>query len=515
MNLTTENILLIGSILLFISLFAGKTSYKFGVPVLILFITIGMLAGSEGIGGIYFDNPKTAQFIGIVALNFILFSGGLDTDWRMVRPVLWQGITLSTLGVLTTAAILGLFVWAVTDFTLLEGLLLGSIVSSTDSAAVFSILRSKNLALKGHLRPVLELESGSNDPMAYVLTIVFTGLVVNQDASLATIVPVFLQQLLLGGLLGFLFGKAGEFLINQIRFDYEGLYIVLVIAIMFFSFSFTDFVGGNGFLAVYICAVYLGNHDLIHKKKILKSFDSFAWLMQIILFLTLGLLVFPTQIVPVIGIGLIISAFMILLARPISIFLSLLPFKVDLRSRFFLSWVGLRGAVPIVFATYPLIAGAGKANMIFNIVFFISLTSVLIQGTTLPLVARWLKLTLPAELKVKTQSDMELYDSIKSLLAKVTIPASSSVAGKQIVHLGIPKPLMISLIIRDKQYIIPRGDTVLESGDVLYVLSENSAQLEELKRCLDVECINEGEYVPDSEIVTDKTDITESHVGNK
>lgn len=486
MTLTTENILLIGSVLLFISLFAGKTSFKFGVPVLILFISIGMLAGSEGLGGIYFDNPKTAQFIGIVALNFILFSGGLDTDWKSIKPVLWQGISLSTLGVMLTAFIVGLFVWAITDFTLLEGLLLGSIVSSTDSAAVFSILRSKSLALKGNLRPTLELESGSNDPMAYILTIVFTGLVVSQDSGFWGIIPMFFSQLILGAIIGLVFGKISTWFINHIRLDYEGLYIVLVIAIMFFTFSFTDFVGGNGFLAVYLSSVFLGNQDLIHKKKILKSFDSFAWLMQIVLFLTLGLLVFPSQIIPVIGVGLVISLFLIVVARPISVFISLAPFKVNLRSRWFLSWVGLRGAVPIVFATYPLLAGAEKANMIFDIVFFVSLTSVLIQGTTLPKIADWLKLTLPEELKKRTKTDMELSDSIKSLLTEIHIPKNSSVAGKQIVQLGLPKTTHISFILRGNKYITPSGSTIMEVNDKLYVLSENKDSLSEVFECLNM-----------------------------
>lgn len=487
MTLTTENILLIGSILLFLSLFAGKTSSRFGVPVLLLFITIGMLAGSDGIGGIYFDNPKTAQFIGIVALNFILFSGGLDTDWHAVRPVLWQGITLSTLGVMLTASLVGVFVWAVTDFTIYEGLLLGSIVSSTDSAAVFSILRSKNLALKGNLRPTLELESGSNDPMAYILTIVFTGLVVNQNASVWGIVPMFLQQLLIGAALGFVFGKLGTSVINRIKLDYEGLYIVLVIAIMFFSFSATDFVGGNGFLAVYICAVYLGNQDLMHKKKILKSFDSFAWLMQIGLFLTLGLLVFPSHIVPVISIGLLVSLFLIMVARPLSVFISLIPFKAQTRTRWFISWVGLRGAVPIVFATYPLLAGAQKADMIFNIVFFISITSVLIQGTTLSTVAKWLKLTLPEKLKQRTQADIDLFDSIKSRLSEVVIPITCPVVGKQIVELGMPKTTLIAFIQRDDKYITPNGRTVLMGNDKLYLLSESKDEFESSIACLQLQ----------------------------
>jgi cell volume regulation protein A len=453
MNLTTENILLVGSILLFISLFAGKTSYKVGIPVLILFLGIGMLAGSEGIGGIYFDNPKIAQFIGIIALNFILFSGGFDTDWKAVRPILWQGISLSTLGVLITATSVGIFVWAVTDFTIYEGLLLGSIVSSTDSAAVFSILRSRSIALKGNLRPTLELESGSNDPMAYVLTL--------------------LKQIAIGAAMGYIIARLSKIVINGIKLDIEGLYIVLGIAIMFFSFSATDFIGGNGFLAVYICAVYLGNQDLIHKKKFIKSFDSFAWLMQIVLFLTLGLLVFPSQVIPVIGIGLVISIFLILIARPIGVFSSLIMFRGQTREKLFISWVGLRGAVPIVFATYPLLAGVGKANMIFNIVFFISLTSVLIQGSTLSNVAKWMGLTMPESDKPRTQTDIELQNSIKKILTEIIISPECESAGKQIVNLGLPKTILISIIQRDNRFIIPTGVTTLETGDKLFVLTEN------------------------------------------
>jgi potassium/hydrogen antiporter len=486
MTVTTENILLIGSILLFISLFAGKTSFNFGVPVLILFISIGMLAGSEGIGGIYFDSPKTAQFIGIVALNFILFSGGLDTDWQSVKPVLWRGISLSTIGVLLTAGTVGIFVWAITDFTIYEGLLLGSIVSSTDSAAVFSILRAKSVALKGNIRPTLELESGSNDPMAYILTILFTGLVVNQNTGFAGILWMFFLQLALGGLLGLLLGKIGELIINKIRLDYEGLYIVLVIAIMFFIFSFTDFIGGNGFLAVYLSAVYLGNQELIHKKKILKSFDSFAWLMQIVLFLTLGLLVFPSHIIPVISIGLIISIFLMFVARPLSVFISLLPFKEPRRNKILFSWVGLRGAVPIVFATYPLLAGAEQANMIFDVVFFVSITSVLIQGTTLTKVAGWLKLTLPEEMKKVTKKDLEFTEGMKSLLTEIVIPENCPVAGKQIVHLGLPPTTLITFILRGKDYITPSGATVIEENDKLFVLSENKDSLSQVFECLDI-----------------------------
>lgn len=473
MHLTIENILLVGSTLLLLSVIAGKTSYRFGVPVLVLFLAVGMLAGSEGIGGIYFDNPAIAQFIGIVSLNFILFSGGLDTDFRSIRPVLWQGISLSTVGVVCTALILGTFVWAITDFTIYEGLLLGAIVSSTDAAAVFSILRSKNLALKSNLRSVLELESGSNDPMAYVLTIAFLGLIVFPEKSTLSIVPLFLQQMVIGGMAGFVFGRLSRFLINSIKLDFEGLYPVLVIALMYITFSGTTAIGGNGFLAVYLCAVYLGNVELIHKKSILRIFDGLAWLMQIVLFLTLGLLVFPSQIVPMIGIGLAISLFLIVVARPVSVILSLLPFRMTMRKKTYISWVGLRGAVPIVFATYPLLAGIDKASMIFNLVFVISLTSVLIQGTTLPRVAKWLKVSLPEKVKALTHQDRILTAVAHTIRQEILIPPDSYPVGKKIVDLELPDTTLIALILRDGKWITPGGATTIEANDVLTILSSD------------------------------------------
>lgn len=484
MNITIENILLVGSLLLFVSIVAGKTSYKFGVPTLLLFLAIGMLAGSEGIGGIFFDDPKIAQFIGIVSLNFILFSGGLDTNWTAVKPILREGIALSTAGVLLTAVSLGTFVWFVTDFTIYESLLLGSIVSSTDAAAVFSILRSKSLALKTNLRPTLELESGSNDPMAYVLTLAFLTLVINQDQSVLSIIPLFLQQMILGGLAGFGFGILSKVIINKIKLDFEGLYPVLVIALMFITFSATDFAGGNGFLAIYICAVYLGNQDLIHKKTILKMFDGLAWLMQIVLFLTLGLLVFPSQIIPYTGIGLLISSFLIIVARPTGVILSLMFFKMKLRRRFYISWVGLRGAVPIVFATYPLLAGIDKANMIFNIVFFISVTSVLIQGTTLSIVAKWLKVALPEQAKKLSPTDLLLAENPKAAMKEILITPDCTAVNRKIVELGFPKNAIIAMIKKEDSYIIPNGSTRIEAQDTLIVLADRPNVFDEVYKIL-------------------------------
>jgi cell volume regulation protein A len=484
MNLTVENILLVGSILLFVSIIVGKTSYKFGIPTLLLFLAIGMLAGSDGIGGINFDNPQIAQIIGIVSLNFILFSGGLDTNWTSVKPILKEGLVLSTLGVLLTALSLGTFVWLITDFTIYESMLLGSIVSSTDAAAVFSILRSKSLALKANLRPTLELESGSNDPMAYVLTIAFLTLVINQDQSFTSIIPLFFQQMIFGGIAGFAFGKLSKFIINNIKLDFEGLYPPLVIALMFITFSSTNFIGGNGFLAIYICAVYLGNQDFINKKTILKMFDGLAWLMQIILFLTLGLLVFPSQIIPYIGIGLLISLFLIIVARPLSVFISLIFFRMKLRRRIYISWVGLRGAVPIVFATYPLLAGIENAIIIFDIVFFVSVTSVLIQGTTLTVVAKWLHVALPEKLKPVSETEKFIYEIPKAAMKEIEVFTDSYAVKKRIVDLAFPKNARIAMIKRNGKYITPNGFTIIEANDILLVLSDNEDGFEKVNKCL-------------------------------
>jgi cell volume regulation protein A len=347
------NILLIGSLLLLISVIAGKTTNKLGVPTLIFFLIVGVLAGSEGIGGIHFDNASIAQLIGITALNFILFSGGLDTHWESIKPVLWKGIALSTIGVFLTATTVGIFVKYMFGFSIWEGLLLGAIVSATDAAAVFSILRNRGIALKGHLRPVLELESGSNDPMAYFLTITLTGIVASGNADPSVMIISFLKEFILGAAIGYLMGRASVWLVNNIHLETEGLYPVLTLGLAIFTYSVTHAIGGNGFLAIYLCAVIMGNSKMVHKRSLIKFYDGQAWLMQIILFLTLGLLVFPSHILPLIGMGLLISAFLIFVARPIGVFVSLHFFKTNTRSKLFISWVGLRGSVPIVLPPIP------------------------------------------------------------------------------------------------------------------------------------------------------------------
>ncbi len=486
MNIDAGNILLTGSILLLVSVIAGKTTNRLGVPTLIFFLIIGILAGSEGIGGIQFDNAAVAQLIGITALNFILFSGGLDTNWQSIKPVLWRGIALSTLGVFLTALAVGLFVHYVFGFSLTEGLLLGSIVSATDAAAVFSILRNKGVALKGYLRPVLELESGSNDPMAYFLTITLTSLVMSDHIDPAVLVISFLQEFILGAAIGYGMGKTSVWLVNNIKLDSEGLYPGLTLGLAFFTYSLTQAAGGNGFLAIYLCAVIMGNSKMVHKRSLIKFYDGQAWLMQIILFLTLGLLVFPSRVFPLIGMGLLISAFLIFVARPLAVFTTLSFFKSNTRSKLFVSWVGLRGSVPIVFATYPLLAGLPKAELIFNLVFFISISSVLLQGTTLAYVARLLHVTIPQKAKRRTGLDFELTDKIKTAMEEIRIPDDATVIGKRIVELGTPATINILSIERAGVYIVPNGSTKLMGGDILHVLAEDENALELLSATLGI-----------------------------
>lgn len=465
---------------------ASKTSFKLGIPVLIFFLGIGILAGSEGIGGIAFDDPKLAQVLGIVALNFILFSGGMETKWENIRPVVWKGVSLSTLGVLLTAVSIGIFVHLVTNLSILEGLLLGSIVSATDAAAVFSILRTRNIGLKGSLRPILELESGSNDPMAYILTISITYLISNGNATITHLILEFLKEMAIGGILGLALGWLMGYTINKVALETEGLYPVLIMAMIFFTFAITDLAGGNGFLAVYLSALVLGNTNFLHKKSIIRFYDGQAWLMQILMFLTLGLLVFPSRIAPIAGTGILIALALIFIARPIGVFVSLSFFKMRVREKLFISWVGLRGAVPIVFATYPLIAGVAKADLIFHLVFFISASSVLLQGYTLPLVAKWLKVTVPKKAKKITEYDMEVYDTVKSELVELILPGNSPAVGRPIVKLKIPKSALIVLLVREGKYIQPNGSTILEENDKLLLLANNKSALHEIYQVLGV-----------------------------
>jgi cell volume regulation protein A len=437
-----------------------------------MFIIVGMLAGSEGPGGFYYDDPWSAQLLGVLALAFIIFTGGLHSSWKDIAPVFWSGVSLSTIGVFLTAILVGLFAHFFLGFSILVGLLLGAIVSSTDAAAVFSVLSSDGMGLKGRLKELLEFESASNDPVAIILTICFIHLIINPDASLLSMVFLLLKQMALGVLLGYGMGRAMVFIVNRLRLDYEGLYPVLMLALVVFTYGVTASLGGSGFLAVYIAGLMLGGNEFINKKSIMRFHDGLAWLFQITMFLILGLLVFPSQLIPVILSGLVVSLFLIFVARPAGVFASLSLSRIDVKEKAFISWVGLRGAVPIILATFPLLAGVPEAHTLFNIVFFIVITSVLLQGTTMPWVARRIGVNAPGIEKRARNADFEFPYDEHTERVELTIPGDSPALGKQVVELGLPESALIMLLRRGDNTIVPRGATVLEKGDRLLVFAE-------------------------------------------
>lgn len=470
-----ETILLIAGGLLIFSVMASKVSVRLGVPVLLIFLAIGMFAGSDGPGGIYFDNAAIAQQVGVVALALILFAGGLDTNWQSIRPVLARGLSMATLGVLVTALAVAWFSSTFLGFTPILGLLLGAIVSSTDAAAVFSML-GRTIGLKANLKPLLELESGSNDPMAIFLTLTAIRLIAEPATSIGALGVFFVQQMVLGGLLGVALAYAMRWLLNHLRLEYDGLYPVATLGFVFFTYGVVSVVGGNPFLALYLAGVLLGNSTFIHKNSLLRFHDGLAWLMQIIMFLVLGLLVFPSRLGSVAADGLLLAAFLILVARPLSVFVSLARARLGWRDRLFISWVGLRGAAPIILATFPLLAGVPGADALFDLVFFVVLTSVLIQGTTIRLAARLLRRNRPVRSRPRYPFELVSGEGLKNELFEVRITGGSDAVGKQIVNLGLPPGSLIVLLHRDDNLLVPSGGTILEPGDTLLILADTEQQ---------------------------------------
>ena len=478
--ITSGNILLIGSILLFVSIAVSKTSARFGVPTLLLFLIVGMLFGSDGLG-IQFNDMKDAQFVGMIALCIILFSGGMDTKFHEIKPVLAPGLMLSTVGVLLTAVFTGIFIWWLSGmqwsniyFTFLPSLLLASTMSSTDSASVFAILRSQKMNLKHNLRPMLELESGSNDPMAYMLTIVLIQLITAESNGAGAIVISFLQQFIFGGLIGYGTGKLAVYIINKLNLDNKSLYPIFMLAVVFFTFSVCDLFKGNGYLAVYISGMMIGNSKIANRKEISTFFDGLTWLFQIIMFILLGLLVNPREMLDVACVAMLIAGFMILIGRPLSVALCLLPFrKITARSKLYISWVGLRGAVPIIFATYPVVANVEGADQIFNIVFFITLLSLILQGTTLPFFARKLGLSAPME---KTGNDfgVELPDEIDTDLTDITVTPAMIADGDTLKDMSLPQGTLVMIVKRGTEFLVPNGSLHLQVGDKLLLISEGA-----------------------------------------
>ena len=480
MIFTAGNILLIGAILIFCAIMISKTGYRFGIPTLLLFLLVGMGFGTDGLG-LEFDSAADAQFIGMIALSIILFTGGMDTKLRDIKPVMAQGMILSTVGVLLTTLLTGGFIFWLSGYSdmniempVLTCLLLAATMSSTDSASVFNLLRSQKMNLKENLKPMLELESGSNDPMAYMLTIALIQVIASGSGfNMGLLAKDLLVQFFVGGVTGYAFGRFAVWLINKVNLSNSSLYPILLLSLVFITFTITDMLHGNGYLAVYILGVVVGNARLVFRKEINTFMNGLTWFGQIVMFLSLGLLVNPHEMLEVSISAMLIGLFMIFVARPLTVGLCLLPFRqMTFKAKCFVSWVGLRGAVPIIFATYPVVSQIPGSQIIFNIVFFITLLSLIFQGMTIAPVAKWLNLDLPQE-KEGNDFGVEIPEEIDSQLTDVTLTAEMLEDGNRLMDMNIAKGTLVMLVKRGTEFMIPNGRMELKVGDKLLYISEN------------------------------------------
>lgn len=467
-------LLFIVGVLALLGIASSKFSNRLGMPVLVLFLVVGMLAGSEGIGGLAFDNYALANILTSIALALILFDGGLRTEMASIKAVWKPALVLATLGVLITAVITGTAAAWLLGVPLLTGILLGGIVGSTDAAAVFAALRTSSVKLPDQLASTLEVESASNDPMAIFLTIGVIQIITGEASSAASLIPFFLMQFSIGALGGITVGLLGVWVINRINLETAGLYPVLATAVGILSFGITDVLGGSGFLAIYITGVVVGNGNIVFKRGIFIFNDAMAWLSQILLFVILGLLVFPSQLLSVAVDGLLISVVLIFVARPVAVVVSVLFFGFKAKELLYLSWVGLKGAVPITLATFPLMAGIEGAALLFNVVFFSVLLSALTQGWSIPAVARYLGLAEPLPPEPPLSVEINSLRHVDGEVVEYIVAPSARVAGQALRDLALPDGVTITLVVRDFNVIVPRGATRLLKGDHVFVAMRKS-----------------------------------------
>jgi cell volume regulation protein A len=470
-----DAIILISGFLLLLSIISSKLSSRLGVPVLVLFLLLGILAGSEGIVGIEFENYELAHGIGTVALALILFDGGLGTSMEAIRIAWKPAFLLATLGVLVTALITGLAASWILGIKTVEGILLGSIVASTDAAAVFAVMRSGGMTLSKRLESVLEIESATNDAMAIFLTIGCIELLLGIVEPGPDVLKVFVSQMSIGTILGLAGGYAGAWMINRIDLKAAGLYPLLATAMGLLTFGLTAHFGGSGFLAIYLAGVIIGNKRIVFQRGILLFHDAIAWLSQIVMFVALGLLCFPSRLLHVGGKSLIVSAVLIFIARPLSVFLSTRGFSFKWREVVFISWVGLKGAVPITLATFPLMMATPEhplqAALLFDVVFFIVVVSAVIQGTSLTPVAHWLGLVHPPEPEPPMTLEINSLKHVQGEVVDYSIGEDSRAAGRLVRNLALPEGAVIAMIARGDQIVPPQGNTRILAGDhVILVL---------------------------------------------
>ena len=482
-SLVSEHLLLLCSVLIFAAVLVTKVGSRYGVPSLLLFLLLGMVAGKDVLG-VEFDDFELAENIGHFAMTIILFTAGMETSYKETRPVLRQGALLSTAGVLLTVLFSGLFIWLALGQTvspsILGCFLLATVMGSTDSASVFSVLRSKKLHLRENLGPMLELESGSNDPMAYIMTIVLTQLMTDFQGSMGagklvmTGFGLVFLQVIVGVAVGIGVGYAGRWILGRLQLASSPLYSILILSLGYFANGVAGLLMGNGLLALYITAITIGNRtDIPHRKEILSFFNGMTWLMQLVMFLMLGLLARPSKMLPMILPALLIGLFMMFVARPASVFLCLLPDRdLSFRAKVFTSWVGLKGAGPILFALCPVVAGLEGADDMFNIVFLITLFSLLLQGMTLSPVARMLRLSFEEDPKVETFG-MEIPEEM-GMLRDHTVTEEDLQGGATLRDLGLPHGIRVMMVRRGDSYLVPHGSMPLEVGDRLVIIMGDS-----------------------------------------
>jgi cell volume regulation protein A len=462
-------------VLLLLGIVSSKLSARLGVPVLVLFLLLGMLAGSEGLGGLEFENYKLAHAIGTLALAMILFDGGLSTSLSAIRVAWKPAALLATWGVLLTAVITGVAAAWILQIELLQGLLLGSIVGSTDAAAVFAVLRSGGVSLPKRIAAVLEVESASNDPMAIFLTVGCIEVLLGNVTIGPPLLGLFASQMLIGCLCGVLGGYAAGWVANRIELGAAGMYPVLITAFGLLTYGLAAEFGGSGFLAIYLAGVIVGNRPLVFQRGIRLFHDALAWLSQIVMFVVLGLLSFPSRFVDVAGKALLISAVLILVARPIAVLLSVFPFRFTRKELVFISWVGLKGAVPITLATFPLMLATPErslqAPLLFDVVFFIVVVSAVVQGTSLTPMARWLGLERPRDPEPPVTLEISSLRHVNGEVVDYSVGDDSRAAGRMVKDLALPEGAVIALIARGEQIVPPQGNTCINAGDhVILVL---------------------------------------------
>lgn len=465
-----DQIILLSSILIVVGILSSKVSARVGLPVLVLFLIVGMLAGEEGIGGIVFDNAQTAHTLGSLALAIILFDGGLQTPLSSIKQVWKPASILATLGVFITSAITGVAAAYILDAPLYYGLLIGAIVGSTDAAAVFSLLRNAGIYINPRLKSTLEVESATNDPMAIFLTVGLLEVMVNNLEPGTGLLVLFIQQMGVGSVVGLLIGWLSVQAINRIQLMTSGLYPVMVAACGLLAFGIAANLGGSGFLAIFIAGVVIGNSRFVFQRSTFMFHDGLAWLSQITMFVMLGLLINPSSLLDVWMEGLLIALVLTFVARPLSVIPVLKIFGFNAREITLVSWVGLRGSVPIILAIYPLMFGLPNANLIFNVVFFVVLISATVQGSSLPWVARKLGLAVPPPATPAATLEITSLGQVDADIVEFQLGENSRAVGRRLSQLALPEGAIAAMITRGNSVVPPRGSTMLQANDHLFIM---------------------------------------------